>query len=250
MVISCASGCAIFSSNHATLTGEITPGDSRKAMKLNAKGVERVEASDLDSAAQLFQEAIAADPSFGPAHNNLGLVHFENRNLYAAATQFETASQIMPDKADPFGNLALALEAGGKVDEAIPMLETAHNIDPTNPVYLGNLIRARMRRGDADDTIRMQLNELLFIETRPEWIEWTQDQLAFFMNPRIQAQSVSPEFDPSLSSAPTAADMIPPPTPNTTPLDEGTSTPPYPTFNPPSGIQIYTPGTDQWAPAP
>jgi Tfp pilus assembly protein PilF len=189
----------MFTTDHATIVADVKPGDAKKAAKLNTRGVRYVECGHFGKAIRSFEAAIAADSDFGPAHNNLGLVYYESGDLYLAATEFETAARMMPDRADPYGNLGLALESGGKVEEAIAMFETAHDIEPMNPVYLGNLIRARMRRGDADDTIRMQLKQLLFIDTRPEWIEWTQDQLAFFMNPRIQAQSVSPEFNPSLT---------------------------------------------------
>ncbi|MDB4614416.1 tetratricopeptide repeat protein [bacterium] len=174
-------------------------GDTKTATALNDEGIGLFEQGLYKEATATFQKAVDVDPAFGPAHNNLGLAHFEMGDLYSAAGSFDTASQMMPGRANPFGNLGLALEAGGKVEEAVAMYETAHSIEPTNPVYLGNLIRARMRIGDSDGSVRMQLKELLFIETRPEWREWIQDQLAFFMNPRIQAQSVSPEFNPNLT---------------------------------------------------
>jgi len=47
------------------------------------------EKGQLDRAADAVSQAVAADATYGPAQNNLGLVQFELGDLYAAAWSFQ-----------------------------------------------------------------------------------------------------------------------------------------------------------------
>ena len=169
------------------------------ALSLVAAGICAYESNDLCAARDHFEQATKADPSYGPAWNNLGLCDYEAGILYRAALAFHEAANVMPDNAEPHNHLAMCFEAGGKFDEAIAYYETAHQLNIANPLYLGNLVRARMRRGDVDPSIRVQLQELLFIENRPEWVEWVHDQLALFTNPYLSRESGFDEFTDELN---------------------------------------------------
>ena len=169
-------------------TGE---SDHEVARHLERKGRRAFEHGNLEKAASLFERAVLAAPDYGPAHNNLGLVHYEQGDLYAAAWDFERAAGAMPDRPEPVNNLGLVYETAGRIEEAIAQFAAAHELSPNDPVYLANLVRARRIRGDIDASLEEQLRHLLLIETRPEWREWAEDQLVLFLPSelrRLQAE--------------------------------------------------------------
>ena len=69
-------------------------------------------------------------------------------------------------------------ESVGKLSEAVENYEQARSLERDNPHFIGNLARARIRRGDRSADVRQILEDLLLRETRPEWAEWAQEQLA------------------------------------------------------------------------
>ena len=171
------SGCSTFARNTEIVQLDLSQ-DTQRAMKLTRGGIRHYHNGHVKKAEAEFEKAIAADETYGPAHNNLGLLYFDQRDLYLAAWAFERAAEFMPERAEPVNNLGMTYEAAGRLEQAIEMFYTAHEIEPTNPEYLGNLTRARMRRGDRDEALVFQLRELLFLERRPDWVAWAEDQLA------------------------------------------------------------------------
>jgi tetratricopeptide (TPR) repeat protein len=167
----------------------------------HSKGVHLVEKGKILHAATAFERAIALDSANGSAHNNLGLVYFQQRKLAKAAAEFDIASQLMPDNPTPLNNLGMTLEAAGKGFEALDYYHQAHELDPLNPLYLGNFVRTRIRLEDNDDSLIAQLKELRFIEMRPDWVTWVDDQLALYRNPYLDRgpapASLSPNKDGS-----------------------------------------------------
>jgi tetratricopeptide (TPR) repeat protein len=152
--------------------------DCVRARELNQDGIRQYRKGHVERAEVLFRKAVAADERYGPAHNNLGSLYLDQRDLYQAAWAFQRAVEFMPDRAEPFNNLGLTYEAAGRLEEAIEMYSSAVELESANPEYLGNLMRARLLRGDRDESVWFGLRELVFIDKRPEWIEWAEDQLA------------------------------------------------------------------------
>ncbi len=146
----------------------------------------------LDQAASKFEQALAIDPSHGVAHNNLGLIYYEQRQLVSAANHFDAAMGLLSDDPRPINNLGLTLEAGGRVMEAIELYAEASSLDPDNPLYLGNWLRARARMGERSDELIEQLQHLAFVETRPDWLSWADEQLAVHRNPVLDRGPASP----------------------------------------------------------
>ena len=171
-------------------TGE---SDHEVARHLERKGRRAFEHGNLEKAASLFERAVLAAPDYGPAHNNLGLVHYEQGDLYAAAWDFERAAGAMPDRPEPVNNLGLVYEAAGRIEEAIGQFATAHELSPNNPIYLANLIRARRVRGDMDASLEEQLRHLSLIETRPQWRDWAEDQLVLFLPRELRRREADEE---------------------------------------------------------
>ncbi len=168
------------------------------AVDLNRRGCRALANGRLPKAESLLQRAVLADETYGLAHNNLGLVYFENGDLYSAAWSFQRAIDMMPERPEPFNNLGMVLEAAGRLDEAINQYLQAHELESGHPEYLGNLVRARLRRGDLDPLLEQQLQQLVLVETRPEWRDWAEDQLALFLPKamrRLSAEDEPEEID-------------------------------------------------------
>ncbi|MCA9214515.1 MAG: tetratricopeptide repeat protein [Planctomycetales bacterium] len=176
-----ACGCAQFQSggekkNYETVVG--TPNrDTELAKKLTRKAEQQLEKGHIEKAEQSLQEALVADVSYGPAHNNLGKLYFSERELYLAAWEFEYAIRTMAELPEPHNNLGLVYEEVGKLEDAISYYTTAYELEPTNAEYIGNLVRARLRSDDRDPLAKPLLQELLMYETRPNWIRWAKEHI-------------------------------------------------------------------------
>ncbi len=159
------------------------------------KGVKLFDKGKLQAAADEFQRAISFQHENGSAHNNLGLVYFQQRKMSEAAKEFEIAAQFLPEDPTPWNNLGMTLEAAGRGLESIEYYQHAYELSPEKSLYLGNLVRTRIRLGENDESVIAQLKELLFIETRPEWVSWITDQLALELNPMLDRGPVQPNLD-------------------------------------------------------
>ncbi len=172
-------GCA-GSIRHTSTTYEGLPldpvRDSERAGELNAQALRLIEKDELDQAADTLKNALAADVTFGPAHNNLGWVYFHQSKLYRAAWEFQYAAKLMPNNPEPHNNLGLVLEAAGKLDQAVQSYEKALSLQSENPQLIGNLARARLRRGDEDEQTVKLLEDLIMKDTRPDWVNWAKQK--------------------------------------------------------------------------
>jgi tetratricopeptide (TPR) repeat protein len=166
--------------------------DYEKAKKENEKALKFVEGGKLDKAEQALQRSLVADVNYGPAHNNLGKLYYSQSKYYLAAIEFDFAIKLMPERAEPANNLGMVYEKVGKLNEAIESYEVAQRLQPTNPEVLGNLIRAHMRRGDPFADVEKPLNDLVYYDTRPEWVDWAKHQLAL----SHKSASSSPSMEP------------------------------------------------------
>ena len=225
MVLAIAvSGCALFDAADEEVIQIDRSHDRQKAEMLNARGVHWLEHGEVASAQRDFEKALLADETYGPAHNNLGQIYYDAGDMYQAAIAFDTAAQYMQGDPIAFNNLGLALESGGKLMEALENYQRAYEIDPTEEEFLGNLVRARIRLGEWDESVVVQLRELRFIETRPEWIGWIDELLAIRFNPFLDRGPGGPDLTPFNGSdggeaapasdePPTPEDVFPPPDP-------------------------------------
>ena len=158
------------------------------------KGVKLFDHGKIQAASDEFQRAISFEQENGSAHNNLGLIYLQQRKLSDAAKEFELATQFLTSDPTPWNNLGMTLEAAGRGLESIEYYQHAYELAPEKPQYLGNLVRTRIRQGENDETVIAQLKELLFIETRPDWIAWIHDQLAIEMNPMLDRGPAPPNL--------------------------------------------------------
>ncbi|KAA5541086.1 tetratricopeptide repeat protein [Roseiconus nitratireducens] len=200
-------GCSPFRGSNESIVRVKSSQNPARAGKLTTAGIRSLGLGHIDQAAEQFREAVAEDFTYGPAHNNLGLMHYEQGNLYQAVLAFEQAREFLPGDPAVLYNLALALEATGRIDEALTLYGTAHRMDRSNPNYLGNLVRLRVRRGDRDELLRQQLEELVLIETRPPWRRWADRQLALNLNDALDRGPVTPELESAMTTERRATDL-------------------------------------------
>jgi len=163
--------------NYETMTAD-TGRDSELARKENEKAIELIQKNEAGQAEETLKRALAADVTFGPAHNNLGKVYFAQAKLYLAAWEFQYAIKLMPNQPEPKNNLGMVYEAAGKLDSAVDCYQKAMAQEPEASLYAGNLLRARIRRGDDRRQLRSVCEKLIERETRPDWLEWEKIQLA------------------------------------------------------------------------
>mgnify|MGYP006267746033 len=147
------------------------------ARRFNDRGLEHLEAGDLDAAEKDFRKALAADVEFGPAHNNLGKVLYLKQDWYQAAWEFEFAAKLMPRRSEPANNLGLVLEQAAELDRAVEQYRLAVNRAPDNVVYQANLARALVKRGDRTREVKLLLEAILEADTRTDWLIWARQRL-------------------------------------------------------------------------
>lgn len=198
LLVAATSGCAAFTgSGNESIIRVQSRVNPVKAQRLTLAGVAAMENGQLDYAFDKLIAAIEADESYGPAHNNIGLLHYDEGNLYPAILAFERAMELMPQNATAYYNLGLTLEAGGKLDQALDLYWQAHEMDPTEPHYLGNLVRLRVRMGENGPDVISQLQDLILIETRPDWKRWADKELALDLNMALDRGPETPNFNSS-----------------------------------------------------
>ncbi len=162
--------------NYRTVTAQ--PGrNTAAARRQNQEGLARLAADDLEGAEKAFARALTADVEFGPAHNNLGKIHYRRGDWYQAAWEFEFARKLLPDNPEPCNNLGLVREVQGRLDMAVDHYRQAVDLAPDNIHYAANLARALHKRGDRTGELHGLLRQIIEQDDRPAWRAWARRQL-------------------------------------------------------------------------
>lgn len=148
-----------------------------RAQELNARAADLI-ASEPERAEELLGAALTADIFFGPAHNNLGVLHLNAGRLYEAAEEFEWARKLMPGHPDPRMNLALTLEQAGKTDQAIQTYRTALEVWPGHIGAVQALARIEVTSGRESAELREWLDQIAVQGETDHWRDWANGQLA------------------------------------------------------------------------
>jgi Tfp pilus assembly protein PilF len=83
-------------------------------------------------AIELYRLVLAIDPSFYPAHSNLGVALKRRGRLDEAIKEYELALKAKPDFAEARANMGAALAARGRPTDAIRQFELAIRADPAS----------------------------------------------------------------------------------------------------------------------
>jgi tetratricopeptide (TPR) repeat protein len=107
----------------------------------------------LDEAIECYHRAIASDPTYTNAHNNLGVALKARGKEDEAIACFHKAIALDPRHAGAHSNLGLALQGKGEVDEAIKCYHRAIALDPRLAKAHHNLGNALLKKGKVDEAI-------------------------------------------------------------------------------------------------
>ncbi len=127
-------------------------GGSRRARKLVARGIAAENSGNTIEALQYFRRAVEANPSFAPAHMNVGIALQAAGELGAAVASYEQAIAVDSEYAAAYHNLALALLMLKRYSEAEASFLAALRIRGNFPeawVGLANTLEALGRDNDA-----------------------------------------------------------------------------------------------------
>jgi tetratricopeptide (TPR) repeat protein len=217
----CAAGCSPFGKrevrSYTTVVADAQH-DAAQARVACDRAAKHFQKGNLAKAEADLQEALIADVSFAPAHNNLGHVYFQQGRLYLAAWEFEYARRLLPGSAEVNNNLGMVYEAAEQLPRAVEYYRMALSMDEGNPEYVGNLARALVRTEPDSPEIRPLLQCLAFNDSRPEWVVWAKDQLNLeYLSVPAGAPMVSPRVPPGatlpeeVSTPPAGVELPPPP---------------------------------------
>lgn len=167
-----ACGCA---SREQTVGPYATQGAQQRrtveAEALNRKAADLLQ-SDPMRAEELLREALTKDLFFGPAHNNLGVLHLGRGELYEAAAEFEWARKLLPGHADPRINLAITLERAGRAGEALAAYKTALEVQPGSVVAMQGAAVIAVREGRQEPALAAWLEQIALAGESEPWRDW------------------------------------------------------------------------------
>jgi len=129
-------------------------GDARDSIDLHAAGVEAFRTGDLETAAGLIAQAIAADGRKPTFHYNLAIVLKARGLLQEAAASYERAIALKPDYADAHNNLGNVWKMLGQRGKARASFERALSLKPGNADTHYNLGVLCSDAGDRDEATR------------------------------------------------------------------------------------------------
>lgn len=145
--------------------------DTAAAEALNREAAAQMT-DDPAGAEALLRKALTSDLFFGPAHNNLGVLHLQRGELYEAASEFEWARKLLPGNPDPRINLAITLERAGRTSDAMDAYKTALEVQPGSVIAMQGaaVLAVRARRDEA--ALGGWLKEIAMSGENEKWREW------------------------------------------------------------------------------
>ena len=164
-------GCAASKDAGPYASAAVERRDTSAAEALNREAAELLT-SQPAAAEALLREALTRDLFFGPAHNNLGVLHLQRGEFYEAASEFEWARKLMPGNADPRINLAITLERAGRAAEAMDAYKAALEVQPGSVVAMQGAAVLAVRAGKSVPALEGWLREIAMNGESAQWREW------------------------------------------------------------------------------
>ena len=107
---------------------EKTPDTDVQKLFLKAKSLQK--SGLLVEAEQWYQKAVAVDPGYVPALNNLGVVYLHGGKFSDAKDFLEKAIRLKPEYVDPYYNLACLFAMTGEQEQGFRYLRKAISMNP------------------------------------------------------------------------------------------------------------------------
>jgi tetratricopeptide (TPR) repeat protein len=129
-----------------------------------------------EEAKRFYRQALALNPTWVEARNNLGTLYVRQQQLTAAIDEFQAAVRLDPHYAIARNNLGSAYVLSGQEARAVQEFFAALHIDGgyVSPLY--NLASVYARRGDVGQAVAF-LTRALVIE--PAVLSWLQEDADF-----------------------------------------------------------------------
>ena len=167
------SGCASNKRQAGAVADSVR--NQQLAAELTNKAIDLLFDDPIE-AERVLRQAIQADLYYGPAHNNLGVLHLNRDELYEAAEEFDWARRLMPGHPDPRINLGLVFERGGKIEDALDAYVSAIAVYPNHLPATQALARCQIRYGYRDEWTDNLLETIVY-RGSVEWKLWARTQL-------------------------------------------------------------------------
>ena len=116
----------------------------------NLVGGALVGARDRDGARASFEQALAIDPRFLPAHANLARLDLQDGAADAAARRYRMMLGVNPLEIEALLGLAGIAQRAGRLDEAISFLATVRQVEPQAIEPQLTLVELYLRTGKPD----------------------------------------------------------------------------------------------------
>jgi predicted TPR repeat methyltransferase len=126
----------------------------RDPLELHSLGIEAFRAGQLETAAELIAQAIAANEGMADFHYNLAIVLKAQGKLPDAAASYERAILLKPDYADAHNNLGNVWKALGRSDKARDSFARALQARPGNADTHYNLGLLCSEAGESEQAAR------------------------------------------------------------------------------------------------
>jgi tetratricopeptide (TPR) repeat protein len=130
--------------------------DPDYALAYNNLGEALGESRQFNSALQSFSKAIALDPKLLIARYNAGITYERLGNLKYAEFVFRILVRDHPDYDLGYDALAVALSKSDRAKEAIPFHEKAISLNPKEPTYYYDLALSYLILGDTAKALEQQ----------------------------------------------------------------------------------------------
>ena len=153
---------------------------NEEAMSLFAKGVKELNAGELDTALETFEQVTTLAPDFADAHYHLGLAYYQKAEFQSAIEAFTRTLELLPRDIDALIKLGLASHKAGDIDiadtrtkrafyeQAVKAYQTALEIRPHNIEALNNLGLAYQELGRFDEAIGVYEEGLTLSPEQPQ----------------------------------------------------------------------------------
>ncbi len=122
-------------------------GNTAAARPIVAQAIQEHQRGRIDAAIRLYQQALALDPAYFQAHQNLAAAYLRQGNVTQALAASERALALQPDSTLARLNFALGLERAGFPADAAIEAERLLDRDPNHVeahLLLGNLYSQRL----------------------------------------------------------------------------------------------------------
>ncbi len=136
--------------NGVTLWDDVLAAYPGSIMAHNAKGLQSLEAGQLDAARDWFERALRLAPGFSEAHKNIGVVFARLGDWDRAAAAFEFALKINPQYSEARHDLGKVYEQVGRPDLALEEYDRVLQDDPGDVAAWERTAFLLERRGDLE----------------------------------------------------------------------------------------------------